>query len=255
MQINETTLNCCKPKRFTTFKGKESSKTGERRVQSKHYREMSDDVLRFKSILKAHNDVQNGAKMRMFKALPYITTALIGTSIALTQPGKFATKAATGLGFLALTDIVPTVVEKIANKTNEKSENNKNTSALKTVAKFAFGAAVIGLAAFGLKNTKAYNNVSKFLKREANQLSNEVNNTKIAKAFNEKLAPKIDKHASKFAVASLGILTASSLAQLKLADGLSEDIKNKAEQYYQKGKFIQAQARAHYDSIDAPEIK
>ena len=67
MLINETTINCCKPKRFTTFKGTESSKNGERRVRGKRYQEMNDDVLKLRSILKAHKDVQNSSKMRTFK--------------------------------------------------------------------------------------------------------------------------------------------------------------------------------------------
>ena len=253
MLINETTINCCKPKRFINFKGTESSNTNERRVRGKRYQQMSDDVLKFKSILKAHNDVQNSGKMRMFKALPQITTVLLGTSIALTQPGKLAAKAAAGLGFLALTDIIPVIVNKTIDFAS-KNKKDEETSPLAFVGKLAATTAVVGLAAFGLKNTKAYDKVSKFVKKEANQLANEINNTKIGKKFNEKLAPKIDQNSSKALIASFGILTGSSIAQLDLADSLSKDIMKKASENYQKGKFIQAQAKAHYDTIDAPEV-
>ena len=254
MLINETTINCCKPKRFTTFKGTESSKNGERRVRGKRYQEMNDDVLKLRSILKAHKDVQNSSKMRTFKALPHITTALLGTSIALTQPGKLAAKAAAGLGFLALTDIIPSVVDGAVNIASKTDDKDKKASPVAFFAKLATITAVAGLAAFGLKNTKTFDKVSKFVKKEATQLSNEINNTKLGKAFNKNLASKIDKHSSKFAIASLGIMAGSSMAQLDLADSLSRDISQKASENYKKGKYIQAQAKAHYDSIDAVEV-
>ena len=44
------------------------------------------------------------------------------------------------------------------------------------------------------------------------------------------------------------------MTQLNLADSLSNDIKQKATQNYVKGKMIQAQARAHFDSIEAQEV-
>lgn len=253
MLINETTINCCKPKRFISFKGTESSNKNERRVRGKRYQQMSDDVLKFRSILKAHSDVQNSGKMRMFKALPQITTILLGTSIALTQPGKLAAKAAAGLGFLALTDIIPAVINKAVDFSSKDKEGEQSTP-LTLVGKLAATTAVIGLAAFGLKNTKTFNKISKFVKKEASQLADEINNTKLGKKFNEKLAPKIDKNSSKALIASFGILTGSSLAQIDLADSLSKDIMQKASENYQKGKFIQAQAKAHYDTIDAPEV-
>ena len=257
MKISETTLNCCKPNRFTSFKGTEDSGISSKKPRCKHYIEMSDDVLGLRSVLKAHQDVQNSNKMRMFKAIPHITTALLGTTIALTQPGKLAAKAAAGLGFLALTNIISHSVDSIGQKIEQhkKGENKINAKdVLKTGLKIAAGAGAVALAVAGLKNAK----VSTFLKKEASQLANEINETKLGKFVEETLNPFVKKNASKLGTLSIlapyGIIAGSSFAQIKLSDSLSKDIKQKASENFAKGKFAQAQARAHFDSIDAVEV-
>jgi hypothetical protein len=84
---------------------------------------MSDDVLQLRSVLKANKDVQESNKMRLFKAMPELTTILLGTTIALTQPGKLAAKAGAGLGFLVLTSALCAGSNAISDKF-EKTQNN-----------------------------------------------------------------------------------------------------------------------------------
>ena len=121
LTINNTT-NCCKPRKLTTFTGSENSDKASRKVRYKHYEQMSDENLKLKSVLKAHREVQESSKMRLFKAMPEITTALIGTSLALAQPGKLAAKAGAGLGFLVLSDVLCKGVEVLSNKTENEQK-------------------------------------------------------------------------------------------------------------------------------------
>jgi len=257
MKISETTINCCKPNRFIPFKSiEERSENSGRKPRYKRFVQMSDDVLSLKSIIKAHDEVSQSNKMRLFTALPHITTALLGTTIALAQPGKLAARAAAGLGFLALTNVVSDGISFVARKVDSKKEN-KN----KTLKDFAIGTAqtvgAIGIGALALVGIKKASN-SKFLKNEAIQLAKEINETKLGKIVEEKLNPFVQKNASKFSkfmtYAPLGIALGSTSAQVGLANSLSNDIKVKAVENFAKGKYIQAQARAHFDSIDAEEI-
>ncbi|MBQ4646943.1 MAG: hypothetical protein IJB79_06310 [Candidatus Gastranaerophilales bacterium] len=252
MKISETTINCCKPNRYLSFTAENSDKPS-KKVRYKHYEQMSDDVLSLKSVLKAHKEVQQSGKMRLFKALPEITTALIGTTIALTQPGKLAAKAGAGLGFLAFTKILSAGVDKIT-QPPEKGGKSDPKKALIESAKIAAGLGAVALGVVSMKNTKA----SKFLAKEASQLTSEINNTKLGKFVENTFNPFLNKH-SKTAeainlVAPFGIIATSALTQVNLADSLSKDIKEKATQNFVKGKLIQAQARAHFDSIDAQEV-
>lgn len=260
MLINETTINCCKPKRFIPFTG-ESSEKASRRIRSKHYGQMSDDVLELKSVLDAHKEVQKSGKMRLFKALPAITTGILGVTIGLTQPGKLAAKAGAGLGFLALSEFINNgtnfAIDKIRNA-KENNESNDSKKMFLTIAKVAAGFGAIALGATLLKNTKLYKTANSFAKKEIAQLANEINNTKLAKSFNNKVTPFAAKHAKGLkivsAVAPYGVIAASALTQAKLANSISNDIKQKASENYIEGKTIQAIARAHYESIDAPEM-
>ena len=262
MLISETTINCCKPNRFTTFKGTEHSDSPRGKVRYKHYEQMSDDLLSLRSVLKAHKDVQESNKMRLFKAMPELTTVLIGTTIALTQPGKLATKAGAGLGFLALTSALCAGSNAIADKfvKNETKEKQPLDSkkVIKAVALTAGAIGVGALAYMGAKNTGIVRKVSGFVSKELKQLTDEINNTKLAKFFEETVAPFAKKHQTAVNVvrniAPLGVLVGSAATQVALADSLSEDIKEKAKANYEKGKAIQAQARAHFDSIDAQEV-
>jgi hypothetical protein len=74
----------------------------------------------------------------------------------------------------------------------------------------------------------------------------------------EQLLPFLQKHnklASSFGfVVPLGIIGASSYAQIKLSDSLSDDIKEKAQKNFIKGKEIQKIAREHFDKVDAIEV-
>ena len=262
MLISETTINCCKPNRFTTFKGTEHSDSPRGKVRYKHFEQMNDDVLRLRSVLKAHKDVQESNKMRLFKAMPEITTILLGTTIALTQPGKLAAKAGAGLGFLALTSALCAGSNAIADKfeKNEHKEKEPLTAkkVVKAVALTACAAGVGALAYVGAKNSKVVKKATKFISSEITQLTNEINDTKLAKFFEEKVTPFAQKHSKVVNaarnIAPLGILVGSIASEVALADSLSEDIKEKAKANYAKGKTIQAQARAHFDSIEAEEV-
>lgn len=262
MLISETTLNCCKPNRFTTFKGTEHSDSPRGKVRYKHFEQMSDDMLQLRSVVKAHKDVQESNKMRLFKAMPELTTVLLGTTIALTQPGKLAAKAGAGLGFLALTSALCAGSNAISDKF-EKHENKEKRPltakrVVKTVALTAAAASVGALAYAGAKNSNFVKKATNFVSKELKQLTSEINDTKLAKFFDEKVAPLTQKHAKAVNIgrniAPLGVLVGSIASEVALADSLSEDIKEKASLNYAKGKAIQAQARAHFNSIDAKEV-
>ena len=261
MLINETTINCCKPKRYISFKAEES-KNSTKKVRYKHYEQMSDEVLGVRSILKAHKDVQESNKMRLFKALPTITTGLLGLCIAIAQPGKLAAKAGAGLGFLALTEGISTGIEAIGDSLSKKDYKNKKVeSPTKKALKIAGGIAMTGLAAVAVvagKKSGTFNKVAKFISNEGKQLAKEINETKLAKFLDDKIAPFAKKHSKSVGAAEVvgtaSVVIGSSIAQQKLADSLSRDIKEKATYNYTKGKAIQAAARAHFDSIDAQEV-
>ena len=119
MQINEIT-KCCKPKAMSSFKRCNAS-PDEGRVRYKHLETAPDEVLISRSIMKAHKEVANSGKMRLYKSLPAITTGIIATSLAITQPGKLSVKAAQGLGFLALSkgvDIASDIISKKSDSNN-----------------------------------------------------------------------------------------------------------------------------------------
>lgn len=254
MLISETTLKCCKPNRFISFKS-EDLKHSQGKAQYKHYEQMDDDVLALRSVIKAHKEVQNSNKMRLFKALPEITTALVGTTIALAQPGKLAAKAGAGLGFLALTKLIGAAGDKVIENKKQNKEQKPNTrKVLLTTAKVALGAAAVALGAVALKHSK----IPAFLQKEASQLAGEINNTKLGKLVENKLLPFTKKHSKVVEVLGnvlpFGIIGASALTQVKLGDSLSKNLKEKATFNYTKGKLIQQEARAHFDSIDAQEV-
>jgi len=261
MKINETTLNCCKPKRFTNFTGAEHSNTQERKIHAKHFYQMNDEALQLRSVLKAHKDVQESGKMRLFKAMPVITTGLLGLTIGLAQPGKLAAKAGAGLGFLALSEVVNNVSNKALDKFEKNQQEGKAfdvKKALLTIAKVAAGIGAIALGATVIKNTKTFKNINTFVAKELKQLSSEINKTKLAKKLDKTFAPFAKKHARGLealgAVAPWGVIVGSSLAEATLFDSLSNDVKEKSIENYQKGKMVQTIARAHYDSINAPEM-
>ena len=250
---------CHKPYHSGTFKGSENEQG---KVRYKHFEQLSDDVLSVRSILKAHKEVENSNKMRAFKAIPTLTTALIGTSIAIAQPGKLSKKMSAGLGFLMLSkgiDLAADAFVKLKNnKKAEKTEvENFNKEGKSKKALKIFGAAtLIAGATIGL--IKGKDSIKKFVSKEAAQLSEEINTSKVATFVEEKITPFMAKHpkiASSFGFAvPLGIIGASSLAQIKLSDSLSKDLKEKAEFNFAKGKEIQKIAREHFDTIDAIEV-
>ena len=259
MQVNNT-FDCYKPKRISTFKGENPESSG-RKVRYKHYEQMDEDTLSLHSVVKAHKDVEKSAKMRLFKAMPHITTALLGTTIAITQPGKLAAKAGAGLGFLALSQLISFAEKKARNINLNKNEDGekgsiipKTLDAAKNVAIAVAGVSMVG----ALVKSGTTKKVQKFVKRELSQIAKEINESKIGKRVNNFISESSNKNKKTLSalefLAPLGVISAGVATELKLADSLSEDIKEKASANYLKGKLAQQQAREHFDSIDAQEV-
>ena len=271
MLINETTLNCCKPKRFTTFKGSNNTRSSNRKLRYKHYEQISEEALALQSLMRAHKDVQNSGKMRLLKAMPAITTTLLGTTIALTQPGKLAAKAGAGLGFLALFKSIDStlnttneVIEKCFKNVKPTEETEKNKLFLKVGTFFGTAATLSLLAFVGIKSGKKIANkhfapVVNFAKKEAATLANEIDNTKLGKFFENKVLPFSQKHKKLMSglktFAPLGLLIGSMGAQAKLINSASKDIKNKSFENYVKGKLIQEKAREDFDKLEGIEVQ
>lgn len=250
---------CRKPHHSGTFKG---SSNLEGKVRYKHFEQLSDDVLSVRSILKAHNEVEKSGKMRAYKAIPVLTTALIGTSLAIAQPGKLSKKMSAGLGFLMLSkgiSLAGEAINKMAQRKDLKSDeekSNEEKSAPKKALKALGTVALAAGATVGI--IKGKDAIKKHALKEAHQLSSELNSTKLAKFVDEKVTPFFAKHkklASSFGfIIPMGIIGGSSFAQVELADSLSKDIKEKSEFNFKKGKEIQRAAREHFDTIDAIEV-
>lgn len=263
MQLEINNFNkCCKPKRRDLgFEGKNSNPSQTTKVRYKHYEEMSDDVLELRSILKAHNDVENSSKMSIFKAIPSITAGLLGLCIGLAQPGKLSNKVAQGLGFLALlksSDVIYNMIDKKVDKKSSPDDSNKR---LKKAGLYfvAMGALVAGvLNVKKLKNVEFLKPVMDFAKKESKTLAKEINETKVGNFFKNTVKPFADKHKDLTLTASFlapfGIMAGSTFGTIKMSESLSKDIKEKAEQNYTQGKLIQKIAREHFDSIDAIEV-
>ncbi len=264
MQITSINRIDCNPKRIS-FTNKGESNSSKEKVRYKHYEEMNDDVLKLRSIINAHREVEKSGKMRFFKAIPAITTGLIGLSIGLTQPGKLSSKLASGLGFLALVGIGNGLFNKIDNVIDKKYAKNKKANQYKKpMEKLGYYLVGTSLLVAGLLNIKKLANIEKlkpvsnFISKEANTLAEEINSTKLAQKVDETLNPFMQRHKDTNMTLSILspflILGASALTGVKTADSLSNDIKEKAEYNYNKGKIVQALAKKHFDSLDAIEV-
>ena len=178
MQVNNIALNtqkCRKPWR-TSFTGLDGS-TEQKKVRYKHYEELSDDVLMARSIVKAHQDSQKSGKMRLYKAIPSITTGIIATSLALTRPGKLSVKTAEGLGFLALSAGVDAAF-KLFSK-NSDSDTKKDSA--KTLALVGAAAGAVLAIKKGKAGDSIFGKAVGFIQKEASKLSSEINSLKLAK--------------------------------------------------------------------------
>lgn len=262
MLINNIT-KCCKPRRLYNFKGNEHSDNCNKK-RYKHYEELSEDILRAKSILKAQKDVQNSNKMKLYKAMPAITTAALTTTIAITQPGKLSTKVKTGLGFLAIIGAVNTgmdFIKKIIDKKYENKEEGSQNALKKAVLTLGgcLGAGILASAGIkGIKKISKDTNFAKFLASEAKQAADEIDSSKLGKFFDEKINPFCKKHQKTIgfiaALAPVAALFSSIKVEDEMAKSLSDDVNKKAMQNYEKGKEIQRIARENFDAVDAIEV-
>ena len=256
MQINNIALTankCIKPKRLASFTGNENSASEKKKVRYKHYEELSDDVLSARSIIKAHQDVQNSGKMRLYKAIPAIATGIIATSIAITRPGKLSAKAATGLGFLATAYGADALLDAAFNP--DETKRKKGAQVFGAMAAIGVGAAAI---AKGAGKSEKLKSLTRFATKEMGQLTAELNKTRLADFSDKVIEPFFKKH-PKLGFATPLITTAATsilgaLASVGLIQGISQDISHRACENFEHAKLIQQAARAHYDSIDAQEV-
>lgn len=265
MQISN--IDCCKPRRkYLNFTSSEPS--GNNRPRFKHYEELTDEALRLRSVIKAHDEVKNGGKVRVLKALPAITAGLIGTSIAITQPGKLSAKAGAGLGFLALLKASASVSNFTFNAIDKKEAHAKeNKKEMSPIAKLLGTIAIAGAGVLAIRTgakhlpkliEKHAKPVSDFVKKDIEKFASEVNQSRLGTFVEDKLNPFLNKHKKAVSVASvavpIGIFGGVLTAKGSLEKGISKDIKEKTQQNYVKGKIIQTVARNEFDKIDAIEV-
>ena len=257
MKINNIT-NCCKPnpRGLTSFGSHPNSQAENNKgsVRYKHYEQMNDDVLMSKCIIKAHENVKNSSKMRLYKAIPSITTGVIATGIAITQPGKLAAKAASGLGFLALNE----AYNAFKSHDDKKHQDNSAKSEIVPMAKFLAG--TVGACALlkGVSNIKYAQKAVNFVSKESAKLANEINSTKLASFVEKTISPVIDKHPKLSTLGllagSMATIVGSNASSIALLKGMSKDIKQQANDNFEKAKTIQQIARNHFESVDAIEV-
>ncbi len=271
MQINNL-LNCCKPRHFGNS-ATESCPEG-KRLRYKHYEEMDNDTLSKLCLKKAYDTAQNSKKMRIRNLIPALAVGAIGTSVAITQPGKLANKLAYGLGFLAITGGVGALSKKVTSLADEigsvKKGNGKDDSANKKAARFGFtagflamGTALLALCSApklmaSMATKHPQNKLIRFIASEKDKLAAEINDSKLGKFVENKLNPflkknpKTEKALDIFApiAAVLGFVPIYS----KLTKSISDDIRKNATDNFFKAKLIQKKAKEHFDKIEAQEV-
>ncbi len=268
MQVNHISKSS-QPSKYLSCTGA-SNDSGSKKVRYKHYYEMEDKDLRAYSIAKAYNTVQNSGKMRLKKALPLITSSVIATSLAITQPGNISTKMKSGLGFLAVISLInsvfrgiPKLVDKYYSnkmlKTGAEIPKEKRDATESGVTMLA-GLAMLGATSLLSRKKIAIksNKLTDFISKEGATLTKELQQTKFGQFIENKLNPFINKHEKAFDIGTVffvaGTSIASALANVKLSKSISKDFNKHTTDNYIKGKAAQADARAHFDSIDAIEI-
>ena len=252
MQINNIALStdkCKKPCGFLSFEADNNSMKEKKKVRYKHYEELSDDVLSVRSIIKAHQDAQKSKKMHLYKAIPLITTGIIATSLTITRPGKLSAKAATGLGFLATMAGIRALYDTVFS-----SDNTKRKQGFATLG--ALGAIAAG--SDKMKNTNGFSKGAEFIKKEATQLAQEINDSTLSCISDKYVEPFIKKHKKiAFLAPAITAVTSSilgGLASVGLIKGISKDISKNAADNYERAKAIQQIAREHFNSVDAIEV-
>lgn len=252
MLINNN-INCSKPRHCSSFKGSGTPENAAGKMRYKHYEEISDEVLSARCIIQAHKQAENSKKMQLCKAMPVISAAIIGTGLSLAQPGKLATKAAAGLGFLALYKATNKISD-LFNKKDDKKKSPIKDMLLVTGTVLAGAYGAVSLAKKAGDSTK----IGGFVKKEIGTLAKEINSTKAGKFVEKTIEPFIEKHKAKVDIAtimgSMGIGIGLGIVQGNLAKSVVEDIKKNAKENFQKSKAIQKSAKEHFDSIDAVEV-
>ena len=250
MQISR--INNCRPKPRVMFLANEKG-SFEGKVRYKRYDEPNDDVLCAKSIIKAHESVEKSTKARLLKAIPLITTGILTTGIMIAQPGKTSSKVAKGLGFLALCE----GFDILRNKFSKKDESEKAN--IKAACTMLGAAVATGAGLKMLSNTKTFESVKNFVQKDAQNLANTINDTKVAKFLDKNVNKIANNHPH---LANVGLFSSLTLAmgvntkaKKDLTQSIKEDIKQNSCKNFIQGKLMQDMARQYYNSIDAEEIK
>lgn len=265
-------INCCKPRRRgssrSSFTGANKNLDGQQKYKYKHLELASDEKLVAMSIGKAYSQTKESNKMRLFRALPILGGLGITTVLAIAQPGKLSTKIASGLGFLAFSTAFSKLSDVIVKKASEKQEKDgtesfdkqKNKRLMADVVSLT---ACTAAACLALTKGKSFvqkhpTKVSKFIQKEANQLANEINATKLGKSANKLFSNLETNHAKGFKIGRIltgaGILLGSTIGQVTLANSISKDFKKRAKENYANYKFMQNVAIEQFKSYDAEEI-
>ncbi len=262
---------CCKPRQFGNFAT--DLRPNNKKVRYKHYEEMDNDTLSVVCLTRACNKAQSSGKTKLNKAIPAIVTGLVGTSIALAQPGKLASKAARGLGFLVLLGCVSAIFDKAGSiigdavkshneKSGDKNIDEKASAKIGVISGAVLGIGLTALVCLAPKYLNKFlnkdNAFAKFISSEKDKLANELNESKLGKFVETKINPFLEKH-GKFTKAlngliPVGIILGGSASSMVLEKSISNDIAENAIQEFKNAKLIQKEAREHFDSINAIEV-
>ena len=97
-----------------------------------------------------------------------------------------------------------------------------------------------------------------FVSKESAKLANEINSTKLAGFVEKTVSPVIDKHLKLSALGllagSVATIAAEAVSSVALLKGMSKDIKQQANDNFEKAKTIQQIARNHFESVNAIEV-
>ncbi|MBR1616827.1 hypothetical protein IJ670_01615 [bacterium] len=253
--IKDNNLECCKRRRLTNFGSNLTPDNGKERVRYKHIEQACDEVLITNSVMKAHDKINNSGKMRLYKALPGITTGIVAAGITLTQPGKLSNKIAHGLGFLALAEGTKIASDMLHKKYPEDSETSNFLASFGTVcASVLAGGALLK----GMGKIKALDGLKNFAQKETSKLAQEINSTKLAEFSDKHIQPILTKFPKASVASLLGLTAVTACAGDALGKSLMKDMKkdfsNQVNSNFIRAKEVQKKAQEHFDSVEGREV-
>jgi len=277
MKINN--LDCCKPKRRNqAFSGESltSGKPENKKIYYKHFYEVPKEDVYNRSVMRAAKKAQNSGKMRIFRALPLISAALVGTSFAITQPGKLTEKLIEGLGFsiiMGMGQKTSLIKDKNIEQTQNEEGEGKTTSqdfkksVIESGVVLASTMALLTAGVYALKGGKklldklipgAKENIKKIVSKDLQSLGNEINSSKLAKFSDNKINPFFEKHEILSDILPIATVISGaagvSAGQAKLAQSIEKDFQRNIYFDYSNVRHAQKEARARFDKVDAKEF-